>query len=202
MSPTGCIFLPPPPQSESSCCLGGRGWHEAVGSASSLPPLSHPTFNQSPNLMIPLLRCLSTPIPTALDPRLVLMRRLPLSPNGSPCRHSCSLSSYSPCGCKGDPSKMQIQSHHASIKTFRRLPVNFRIKSQLHMMANKALQDPKAAYLPASLLPFLCCDECFSRTKGPKKTPGSGQLCVQTLDALLSLLAGKLHPLLSCKAQC
>lgn len=102
--------------------------------------------------MIPLPRCLSTPIPTTLDPRLVLMRHLPLSPKGSPCRHSCSLSSYSPCGCKGDPSKMQIQSRHASIKTFQRLPVNFRVKSQIHMMASKVLQDPKAAYLPTSLL--------------------------------------------------
>lgn len=80
------------------------------------------------------------------------MRHLPLSPNGSPCRHSCSLSSYSPCGCKGDPSKMQIQSHHALIKTFQRLPVNFRAKSQLPTMASEVLQDPKAAYLPTSLL--------------------------------------------------
>lgn len=69
------------------------------------------------------------------------------------------------------------------------------------MMASKVLQDPRAAYLPASLLPFLCCDECFSRTKGPKKTPGSAQLCAQSLDALLSLLAWKLHPLLSRKTQ-
>lgn len=94
---------------------------------------------------------------------------------------------------------MQIQSHHASIKTLQRLPVNFGVKSQLHMMASEALQDPKAAYLASSLL--VSC-ATVSASVGPR---GLKRLLVHpavhpTPEALLSLSAWKLHPLPSCEA--
>lgn len=98
------------------------------------------------------------------------MRHPPQSPNCSPCHHIYTLSTYSPCGCKGDPPKMQIQSHPTLIKTFQRVPINFRITFQFHMRKVLEISRLPPPRIPAPSIMPNC--GCSGRTKCPKRLAG------------------------------